>query len=1811
VLGANSIKALESGSQNAAFFDGEASRIRVDQDNKEFDFGTADFTVEGWVCTTQGGELISSSLTKDSTHAFRINLTDHGQIQFAVMNKGMKNKFAARSAPTSALDGNWHHIAVVRHQESVDIFVDGVSHKVYSSRAGDAPLNIDGNSKLTIGAFILDENSQPQFYYRGLMREIRVWGVGLDAAKIQSRMKRKLNPTIPHLLGYWPLDGRDLTKIKNAVPGHPRLADVKGLKAIASELHMDSSEFPYLLEQARLQWPYSGHWSARGDNEVSTAGALSNGAIISFGTDNALYGVHSSDGSRAWSKDMGKGCSAPVAAMNIFYVLSGKEGLMAIAPLSGSSTSIKQFERLIKDSKADTRLSAPAVDAQYMAAASPDGDVWIIIASEIQNSAATPWKEKIDKNPGDLTIADGRVYCVAGKKLYQFNPAEKKVKSIKVVNDAFLVIKDSVFCVQEKGKITELSASNFKPVSPAGGIGFTDYEITGIAASYEDDRLIATTAAGKVYGLTMNLAYCWAADMPVPKENSSAKTRLNAPVISGREVFCTSQSGAVAAFDVRTGATRGQFFEPAAIITPPIVNAGTVYFGCAAGSSNLLDGAFHSVVFGQTYALRLGVDGHGVREANRAYGKISGGNLLPFMSVDECCVEAWINTTSGGEIVSLCAGEKSRYGLRLWLDSNGALNFVCTDQPKSAQGQWKQLSSKGVTTACDGKWHHIAVSRVSKEKAEMYFDGQAMAVTSSYTNVTPTGFCEELKVLIGANGTAAEASNFFAGMIGEVRIWDTYLESARITERMHNKLLGSEPDLIACWDFEPVMDTLSIYDRSREKHNGVLHQSGGNSGFWLTDLNFTHPAYPYIETSSRQISNDGIVANFEMTVTAKKANGEPLPNHPISLWYVKREGESGPEHIDATVFASQTSSATLQPVSPHHSDDNSINTQTDKNGNIVFNLRYAFFERGPSLDLRAGFMPKNERYHISDLTDSSRFAKPTPPRLEAQSTLIQDYDWSPGDNKIDHTRDKSTWRTVIKAMSADGKPRPGERFQLWANQYIEIEVGGRTYPINPQNSASFNADSKGELTVAIEAADLKAPTLSVWAGFMNRNERYNLPVGQEVNNKLANMKSEDLTKPRMSNWENTETQKKESMLDNKDYHSAADDVAGAIRQVMSATQPESNAPMRARRRVSLRNKRTLRSTQPDFRDMEQPEAPARANILQPLQTLQHIQRETPVNLDGFRNSLVGITGSAKSIGFTLKASESGDAIEIKPVNSIKEARLKMPPPQKKLLGNIFDDIADFFVETARAVERTVKEITIFIANQINVIVEFANGVVTEVVKGVEQAIAAVVYVFEMIKLAIERVIAFLRMLFDWGAILRAKNILKGLVRNQLRIVKNTLANENKIRKDLSAVFTGLGLGDLSKDSRLAGNAGDARQKSADPKIEGEANSVHSKFITSKANDNSGSADTQQLTPIPPSQDGKPGDTDNLATTIMKPLSDLTSNPFNASFADLYKMASNILSMDLEALCKQFVDAMVGGLSKVGDVIKAIEGVCETKINIPFVSDLYEWITGNPLTILDFTCLAIAVPVHIGYGVMALIMYGEIRTFADDFEKQPKLFSDKSLVASKGKPRALGRRPRENLALHWAFFATNQMYIFFTGATRMQTVTRGGADPPPIVRVDFVAIMGALYGITCTTLFYYTSRDEDNWDTFEEIWQAALYAVLIILELKNIYSAIPASEPSAPFVSKETEEKIKVLVSVAGVGLLVWKIAMRIANQLNISDLFFARDILKALSVALTLADTTIAIKAISPQGAGGLIIFDTFHLKTGANALHIAGVLAS
>lgn len=1837
--GSQYIRAIPFSDQNAALFSkSQTALITIAPQGSHLDFGQRDFTIEAWVATTCGGELVSGfpTLADEKYHGFRVNVTPQGRIRFSVINKTAANSFAAISPATNVADGYWHHVAVVRHGDAVEMYLDGVSLEVSDARKGAAALDIGGNNLLAFGAFIPGKIESAQSHFNGLMREVRIWDIALDSAKLQSRMACTLVGKEPHMLGYWRMDEADISKLENHVPHYKYVANVQRVLSRATELALDKSAFPYLLDQVNLQWPYAGHWSAHGEEAVTTTPALDRSGILSFGAGNMLYGVNAADGARAWGAETPAGISAPVALSGFFYAVTGTRGLVSIDAHTGAIGDVKGFDGFLPvRPAAGTRLSRPAIDDRFIAAATPKGDVWVVEYPKTQSTGkAETWKWNTPAGlPGDLSIAGGRVYLIAGNTLYQLDPVAKKSQSSPVANKNFQAQDDLVFCVPSAGKVVALSASEF-PKEKASFNVPDGANVTGLAAASDADLLVVATDKGVLHGLTYaTLATRWTRTIPAGK--APAANALNVPTISGRTVFCASASGAVAAIDARTGEFQGLFFEPTQVTTQPIVDAGSVYFGCADAppDADLEDGALHSVVFGATHVLRLGLDHNGERETAHGYASVTSGDVLELLGVDSCCVETWVNTRDGGDVLSICPGAKSKYGMRLWLDKDGAIHFTCIDEPEDTGGHWQRITAaSGASPACDGRWHHIAVSRSGRKELTLYLDGIPVNATPKFEEVAAPQLVDGLKVFIGADATATTPANFFAGMIGEIRIWDTFLTATRIAERMHNKLIGNEPDLLAYWNF----DALSIHDGSRNGHEGKLETGGGSSGFWLADLNFTHPTYPYLETEGRIIQEgeeggSGPLADtiYDLIVTARKADGGVLGAHDITLWYVRHQGESGPETITVKTPKGTTK---IQPVGPNHGDEQSVTATTASNGKLTFRITTTQHGHGPAIDLRAAFLPANERYHVSVLIDSQKLEKPAPPHIEAQAKLIEDYHyetgdhWEAGDDDKHAKRNRATWRAVILARNADGTGRPGERLQLWSHDHVEVEVSGKKYPINPNNYQSFEANDNGELTVLLSATDLEVPALSVWAGFMHRDERYTIPLDQEANGQLSEVSAAHLAEPQRTSWKpGYDPAKDNKPVVKPGYVPHAEKVATAIRHVMSVSQepakPKVMMTARSRRVAELLAKR-------NFSDMRQAAPTPCGDAVKTLRTLKHINRRAPADGASFRQALDRLPEFKGSIGFTFTNGAQGP--ELKPLTSLEHVQREFPrafapAASPEPLGNIFEDAWDAIESAAEAAWKEAQKIAVFIADQVTLVIDYADATIKKVVNSIEEAVEAVVHIIKMIEALIEDVIRILMLLFDWSGILETQRILKTVSQNQLKLIKEmtSAGQKGKFQNLLTGAFkASTGPIDISTHEAAHASPNNSREQHNNPAVQAQVNSVHGKYVNSKVDEHKDQINVSGKAQVDPPKTPVDEAREARVVKLSESIGGALSNPLGAEFGEVYELIKDLVSGDISKLGTELSDLMLDHYNVFGDVVIAVDVVINADADVPFLSQLYKWITGgHTLTLLDVTCLALAIPTHVGYGVFTLIACGSVHRFPDDAKDLIKLqtslgdrwglsladvATSDSRFIGEGEPDNLSSR-EHNLALHWCYFAFNMLYIFGSEALKMSQVTQ-----PIGWRLDKTAITaGPIYiaeGLVAKSLIFTAGQKEGGWNDLELAWNSTVFAVLVGLDLYTLYDIWLGVETGVETDTTKLVQVIKIIASCVGCALLVIRLDAWINHKSDVAPLFHLRGLLEALTMMMTFDDTGVFLRKAGKETAYYFVLGETI-LKLVTGGVHIAAII--
>ncbi len=144
---------------NSISFNGSSDYLTLT--NSDYQFGTGDYTIELWVKTTSTSEgyLFYSA---DNSTGLRISMNSDGTLNWNEQVSNGDNSL--NSDGTTINDGNWKHIAFVRHSGGRRMFVNGTQTS-YDSVSGR---NFNNSNTFRIG------RREAGVFYGGYMAEIRI-----------------------------------------------------------------------------------------------------------------------------------------------------------------------------------------------------------------------------------------------------------------------------------------------------------------------------------------------------------------------------------------------------------------------------------------------------------------------------------------------------------------------------------------------------------------------------------------------------------------------------------------------------------------------------------------------------------------------------------------------------------------------------------------------------------------------------------------------------------------------------------------------------------------------------------------------------------------------------------------------------------------------------------------------------------------------------------------------------------------------------------------------------------------------------------------------------------------------------------------------------------------------------------------------------------------------------------------------------------------------------------------------------------------------------------------------------------------------------------------------------------------------------------------------------------------------------------------------------------------------------------------------------------------------------------------------------
>lgn len=146
---------------SSGYFDGTGDYLSI-LDSSLFVFGLADFTIECWIKTSTANKTILDRYMSSIATNWQIFITSSGYLQWYTSTP-------QKTGSVVVTDGNWHHIAIVRSNNILNFYVDGV---IDGSGSNDYTNYSTSVTYLGIGAQI---NSRNAFYdFNGYIEEVRI-----------------------------------------------------------------------------------------------------------------------------------------------------------------------------------------------------------------------------------------------------------------------------------------------------------------------------------------------------------------------------------------------------------------------------------------------------------------------------------------------------------------------------------------------------------------------------------------------------------------------------------------------------------------------------------------------------------------------------------------------------------------------------------------------------------------------------------------------------------------------------------------------------------------------------------------------------------------------------------------------------------------------------------------------------------------------------------------------------------------------------------------------------------------------------------------------------------------------------------------------------------------------------------------------------------------------------------------------------------------------------------------------------------------------------------------------------------------------------------------------------------------------------------------------------------------------------------------------------------------------------------------------------------------------------------------------------
>jgi len=216
-----------------------------------------DFTAEAWVRTTTGGPVITSTGTTTSSTALALVVRSDGSLLLQTTGGSAPGSgyltTSITTGPTTATDGEWHHLAAVRQGSTLGLYLDGVTVAPVSAVDPGRTLGTPPEQRIQFGTIRVGNGITTTNWLNGDLAEVRLWNRARTEVEIPAGMHHRVDDHASDLLGRWAFtadNGQDSSL------GHRDATLIGSPAFLDSDVEIVPQGDFYLITQARLIQDY-------------------------------------------------------------------------------------------------------------------------------------------------------------------------------------------------------------------------------------------------------------------------------------------------------------------------------------------------------------------------------------------------------------------------------------------------------------------------------------------------------------------------------------------------------------------------------------------------------------------------------------------------------------------------------------------------------------------------------------------------------------------------------------------------------------------------------------------------------------------------------------------------------------------------------------------------------------------------------------------------------------------------------------------------------------------------------------------------------------------------------------------------------------------------------------------------------------------------------------------------------------------------------------------------------------------------------------------------------------------------------------------------------------------------------------------------------------------------------------------------------------------------------------------------------------------------------------------------------------------